>query len=375
MLSVEVTLTRPPPISLLDVPSVDVSNLNYATVSEWFIHSDRPEIYYDGPSPEVKRIAAAVAAQGAILPIRAPGLNVSWETTFAAPSLSCGYLNPEQQKTILRSLICASAVGATPMTYGFASWTGVPNPFDKKYFLTTSGASVNTDEIADELIDDVTGIYSNTTSLYVTALPAFSGIFVPEVLERMCKAPEPLPTNLILGDGKPTLIKCDCFNSTYHVEFNYRNGEQRTVANVTRHEALDKIYPSNSRIASALQKCASDDHGCLIDATRHLAPSLVYHALNDAFGLQVKGWIATDSADYPNVRGNLPETILLQTPELQNAMSLASSRDYQSWTQRHIGHIHMGYNSLENRTQPLIDALEEMFQNMTISMMNSNYLK
>lgn len=69
------------------MPSPGFKSLNSLDVAVGNIHGGGG--LYPGPSAVVTRIAQAVAAQGATLPIPAPALNASWELNFMGPSLEC----------------------------------------------------------------------------------------------------------------------------------------------------------------------------------------------------------------------------------------------------------------------------------------------
>lgn len=64
---------------------------------------------YNGPSIAVRRIAAASAAQGSVLPIVPPALNASWTTQFYGPAIHCHSVSESLRNEILELWsICAS---------------------------------------------------------------------------------------------------------------------------------------------------------------------------------------------------------------------------------------------------------------------------
>ncbi|KAK4899695.1 hypothetical protein LTR27_002961 [Elasticomyces elasticus] len=90
--TLSVSLAQAPPnITMRKVPTIDFSNLNFLAGMPSVVGSNRISLYfpYNGPSQEAKRIAMAVAAQNAILPVPAPSLNSSWEVNFRGPRLQC----------------------------------------------------------------------------------------------------------------------------------------------------------------------------------------------------------------------------------------------------------------------------------------------
>jgi hypothetical protein len=378
MLSIDIVPLSPAPTSQLDVPSVDLTNPNYVLMEDYF--GTGPTVGFEpfatygtkylGPSPEVKRIAVAVASEGTILPISPPELNSTWDMQFLGPSFQCNSLEGRRKEELMRHFLCAYCLNKAPRIYTFASWTGRFNPFK------------TVTDLDPTLISQDTSIYSsNSTSLYVASLPPIVSIFNDHMplVDQICRSSDlstPWPYQTVMeGHPSPAFIECETFNSSYNVRLSYRNGEQRVTSNVTRHELFEGKDSTSPDVIFRFWRCKKDPK-CVADTSMQHMPGLVYNALIDSFSAQLKGWIGHDTHDMETrAETNILTTTLLRTKELQNLMEKASSSRYQSWVAKKADPINMGFKTFENATQPLTEALEEMFQNITISMMSSSYLK
>lgn len=85
--------------SSLLVPFLNFTSLSF---TDRFINDGG--FAYNGPSQIVKTIAAAVSAQGAILPIIPPSPNSSWQLEFYGPSLKCGNLSDVRREQVTRNV-------------------------------------------------------------------------------------------------------------------------------------------------------------------------------------------------------------------------------------------------------------------------------
>jgi hypothetical protein len=104
-LSVQITILNPS--TLLQVPFLNFTTLSFAApLLTFFEDPSSPGNYtvqayvWNGPSQAVERIAAAVTAQGVILPLTAPSPNSSWHLEFWGPSLKCGNVDDARRQRI-----------------------------------------------------------------------------------------------------------------------------------------------------------------------------------------------------------------------------------------------------------------------------------
>ncbi|KAJ4327132.1 hypothetical protein N0V84_002394 [Fusarium piperis] len=192
-----------------------------------------------------------------------------------------------------------------------------------------------------------------------------------------------------LFDSTASVLRCDIRNSTYEAHFNVTNGGQFVKFKVKDIEeklldVITGIWGSNPRSKNTGCTALNMDSGCGFDPSilRHLS----YQALMDAFtemligGLTLRRRQEDDSAVF---HGNtsVQSTVLTATSELQIPSNLTFlSKDLailQNVEPEKGKRVYKGlWNGPgEQRTTPLKEALEELFQNITISLMSSPLLQ
>lgn len=187
-----------------------------------------------------------------------------------------------------------------------------------------------------------------------------------------------------------TMLRCQLFNSTYNVSFDYVEGSQNISISVPRADS-DRAMPGISEVLGIepvhpeIQRClllsfSTDvipDH-CSLDP--EVLRVLSYQAIMDAFTTNLKGRIFLQAGELEQ-NTNILNTALLNTPELSflkvNPSKLTLSTQLQT--------ILRSYNStevqgLENNydytsQQSLQEAIEDLFQKVTISLMSSSALQ
>jgi hypothetical protein len=190
------------------------------------------------------------------------------------------------------------------------------------------------------------------------------------------------------------MLRCDLYNSTYQADFDFVNGNQQVQVTVSDLEntpipTLPQVEGLHSE-SSTHQRCdilninEVGPVGCTFD------PSLLrifsYQAVMDAFTQLLVGKVSmTQNSNYGftfDSNTSVAATILTESPELAffgNPASLTSIswpylQDVQtSWNNS----LYLGLSNTP-ATQaklPLQDALEVMFQNITISLMSSPNLQ
>ncbi|KAF2726589.1 hypothetical protein EJ04DRAFT_582578 [Polyplosphaeria fusca] len=182
---------------------------------------------YSGPSQIAQSIAVAVSAGGAILPIRPPALNSSWNTEFYGPALNCTNSTQTRRQNLSESYLqWLRALQSEDACFGawkpiYLGWFGdVPTPLINSSARAHGGDDEDTPYSTfilggrDPIINVATypGILEASRSGCVDSLDSVgSGSFrdthVPSV------AQDPLGT---IGEGA-TMVRCQMFNSTYNV--------------------------------------------------------------------------------------------------------------------------------------------------------------
>lgn len=69
------------------------------------IEHERVVYYYNGPSEEVRKVAFAAAAQGAILPVTAPAPDSSWGLIFPGPALKCSEVEDDVRLSVQQNIL------------------------------------------------------------------------------------------------------------------------------------------------------------------------------------------------------------------------------------------------------------------------------
>lgn len=170
-----------------------------------------------------------------------------------------------------------------------------------------------------------------------------------------------------------TILNCDLYNSSYMLNFNYTNGKQDIVVartDITTDSTLLPLTGSQlPRGTDQTWNCTTDDplettSGCF--STIH-AKMLSYQAVNDAFMLRLIGDIGF--AGYVGTSA-VPGTVLSDTEELSfinDPLIAGSAWDTQAFVDRK--------DNARGSRGPLIQTLESLFENITVSMLSDPYLQ
>ncbi|KAI8950665.1 hypothetical protein F4801DRAFT_602078 [Xylaria longipes] len=298
---------------------------------------------YNGPSAEVQKVANAVAYGGTVLPITPPAANSSWQLDFYGPSLICHPMDDNTRLQVESSIAYwlweqrqFDADGNCDFPKGYLTWSsregGVPNPF-----------LGSTNEVND--LD-----------------PVGSSSFP-------------------LGPGNMTFLQCDLHNASYHAAFNYESGRQSIAVQANHKEMVHTAGDVNANISDTVPYIFDEvlvkliKEKSLSGLLRHLS----YTAIADAFYQIIKGSVTTDEVGFPDTK--IISTVLIDTPELGFLSSLYGLSPFASTLQEDLWHTNTSKGqSLSsprhvNRGRSLQNTLEEMFQNITISLMSSELLQ
>lgn len=334
------------------------------------------EYRYSGPSVAVKRTADAVLAQGQILPITAPAINTSWSIQYSGPYLKCDNMGRDQRTLVednIHDALRNSRAHWTPRTYNYMAWipTGNRNqsqstnlPFQKK---------------SRGLLKFESGRITSELKVFIVVVPTKLDNFNLYAIPRHW------------ANGS-TLIQCQIFNSTYDVHFSYLDGIQNVDAKVA-YNIADHAVPANDFVfqtvyqnySNPIDKCSPTSPGCFYKPG--ILQSLSYQAIFDAFTNSILGILSfTNSNDDPptilqELDSRVFETILQNTPELSKLVAVNSNAFQDSLQSQFVLNPDPMARGLftkipASKTRlPLRLALEQVFQNFTISLMASRYLQ
>lgn len=252
------------------VPSLDFQNLNYVAGMPGRL--PRPDHdTYNGPSTLVRRIAVAVAAQDAVLPVKAPSANSTWELEFRAPSIRCDDVAGDNRNKIEQSVqdYLSGGEGCEAPPF-FMAWFPRPgendNLIDEPYT-----AGVNSSNGLDSFLADADAVFSmergnepndtvimDDTAFFIAAFPgltvakSFSQSSFPLACDLSSTYHDGTSGSAKLGVTKTsplgvlgrnaTVLQCRLLNSTYLTNFNFDNGAQNVDINLIRSEEDEEVH-------------------------------------------------------------------------------------------------------------------------------------
>ena len=237
------------------VPNFDFTTLDFVAP----IPEGPGGFCFNGPSQPVQRVAAAVAAQGKILPISAPAANATWTLDLWAPSLQCHDVDGATKSSIWNNILDQwGNVSDCSYAYGYLAWTPAP---DNTLPFVPSAANDST-----MVLQSAPMTYDAPASVYVATIPQmfnFAFLASTAATQEKCNFfgsdsliySYPIADDLcLLGLSPPTcygqqawltdatLLKCDLMNSSYSAEFNHVEGAQ-TINVTTKTEDSIPIIP------------------------------------------------------------------------------------------------------------------------------------
>ena len=386
----------------LQVPFLNFTTLSFAAplLSSGRMQADNNNfaMFYpwNGPSQVVERITAAVTAQGVILPLTAPSPNSSWHLEFWGPSLKCENVDDARRQRIGSNIAEYYSQDGTCNTGRdiYLSWFQDP-PYTLRngtdYGISQSDLSSEAGSNATITIAVFPGMLSRN---------ATCDIFSPETSsmgtnQSSTNSTDPLGN---VGEGS-SMIQCKLFNSTYEADFVYLDGEQSIAVNapvkssdepLTAFDWVGQLYSSDNTLSECFgfnmynATYLSLPEPCDFDPA--ILRVIAYQAVMDAFTSVLRGTV-TDSDVSGIVRnGSILSTTLVDTKEL--AFLNDQTTGYLSGGDKDgpdLGSAlaklgKMDVSGLPQADRPasnrsLSDALEEMFRNLTISLMSSDLLR
>lgn len=364
------------------VPTISFDTLVYAAPMRAL--GDDFYFTYEGPSQFLEQIASAVGPLGDILPIDPPSANASWTSASNGPAIRCDPLPVGERHTQIDQNIMdyINSSDHCARASAYITWVG-----DLPYSRDFSVTALNDTE-ATFVPSGQTLSYTHP-EFYVAVLPVLmtQGIF--HVCEFGFHEDPANPQDVY--DFNVTMLQCQLVNSTYHVSFDYVNGNQTVRIDVPL-TPEEKFMTTIDRVAGPVnESCVFLHTGHYHEPGGYAVPNdciiekslpqqqLAYQSILDAFFSIVSGPID----QYPTIVGNVISTTLLETEELSFAtdFSRALQRSDGTWwnlqaslvasNQTDIAGIIITPDPAETRL-PLARGLEEMFQNFTVSLLSSS---
>ncbi|KAL8885344.1 MAG: hypothetical protein Q9192_006657 [Flavoplaca navasiana] len=414
----------PPPV-YMHVPNVDFSSLNLAAPMAPLGGSSNSEadwLYYlyAGPSLTVQRITDAVAAQGRILPVPAPSVNSSWDLDFDGPSLHCIPVSLNFRQAVLDNILnytmsrnvglqalpsgdCAAGPGYMAWHPSWMNPDEDPTEDHLPFNLTNSNSSsgvVNNGIYGALNHHNSHGReFSDLASVFLAATPSIFQTIFDE--NSLCPAEPSYRAALTRYNETSTVLRCDVHKSAYSTSFSFIDGMQDVeIKQVT--DYTDSSMVTRSQITlyfdpADRNKSTPLPHACPLSTTnpnldetdgpmqpclniQSVLSTLSYQAVMHAFIDLVAGMISVAESEFTNTliasTTKLESTVLALTPEL--AFLQANDREtHQSVQQQAVLWDQGPFTGLINdaaaphSTLPFQQALEQLFQNITISLMSA----
>lgn len=359
---------------MIRVPNVDFLSLNFASL----VAAASTDIgyTYTGPLYSVDKVVTATAGLGQILPLAAPAANSSWTLDFHGPSLTCVDLKGETADQIIKNVKDSLPVKQPgypyPLPYGYIGWTpdidnfGDNLPFDGKSTLRSESLGYGSFGSGSNYV-------ANTATIYLAAFMGTS------------------PTGNFNLDPSTslsnyTIVQCGLFNTSYHASFSFIDGAQ--TINITRGDNYNGVQyvgglssnTGNSPLAD-LDPLGNAIPGSFntteleifsYQSVMHSLGKIVVGAIRGTFNLSgiiepfnttVMSTILSDTAELHSI------TAMTDTGVPGNlAQLLSQSANSSGWKGSSI------LDTPSNRL-PLRQAMEDLFQNITISLMSSTLLQ
>ncbi|KAK4494737.1 hypothetical protein PRZ48_014093 [Zasmidium cellare] len=373
--------TDTPPAREIHVPRVDFTSFRLVEdmigYENGFAESLNNTLYnYNGPGDTVRSLALATAARGEILPVEAPAANSSWTLSFAAPVMSpiTEYV-PFQNR---------SDVGVGQLaTLSFPVQSPGYNDYREELsvMIAITPAMMATDP--------------NTTSI---CRPLWAGGSENTTFED----------RVTIVTNSATVIQCGMHNSTYKTDFKFENGLQTVKTTVLDVNDTTMIgtsflkanfsgaigYDRTTETATSSETCPylasnfmdAPDLPCTVSPQllSQLSYQAVYHAFINSFTGLIQWYdnpkyaevqtLESTSSVLNTILGRSPELAFLSRPGAKNISNKLTLQQYaMSQDTSHLTGLHTAPLVPAQKPDglPLERALEELFQNITISLMGA----
>ena len=195
------------------------------------------------------------------------------------------------------------------------------------------------------------------------------------------RAPQELPP-IIPDQIDGQVHQCQLGNATYHVDFNYVNGKQHVVYNISDFHVI--TWEGNIEIGNdpgrPCEGIAPSDDVRVCWAYPRVMQTMAYQAISDAFTKQLAGSISVDYT-WSFFNSSILGTSLGTTKELvEIARELVSESTMNRTIQSHFANLPVflsqGLSSPhQSLHMSLIPALEALFQKAVVSLMSSELLQ
>lgn len=351
---------------------------------------------YAGPSPEVLQIAQTTATNGAILPIVPPAPNSSWSTTFQGPSLKCSEVLGSELEAVLANVAKWVRSGNNcEGASGYLSWMQrhkgpqIDLPYDNHVASQMHNASDP-------------GYFESGSLSYSLSEGGSDASILMALLPNMVEERQYWENPMIMSCSVPfntdpvgflaeeaTLVRCDLMNATYTTAFDFVEGTQNLTVQVSNNSPAAVKVVKQIFFQYIVPYCLEDNDahrftynksGCAFDSVA--LERLSYQSIMSAFSSLIKGQVTRNTGTGGGLSLNT-SVGMTSLAKLDRLRFLADERytlgtslqeflaEYEQVESYGVGKIYSMDANDTNHNGSLPAALEELFQNITISLMSS----
>ncbi|EME78326.1 uncharacterized protein MYCFIDRAFT_216609 [Pseudocercospora fijiensis CIRAD86] len=368
-------------------------------------------VFYNGPTYMVERIAYSVATGGTILPISPSSPNASWSLDFNGPALKCNNINATMQQLMQTNILNAYRGNSCQQPYNYLAWTaanGSPTPSEgiasnedpfgnhAVPFSNSTPFTMNQGTLGPLLYNAV-GAKGNATTngtanatqvatIYFAAIPKFKYRELGSCDANPNTTAEQVTAEFGRYFVNSTMLECQLWNTSYQTNFTYLDGQQSIdITTSARGEDSFVDTIAGFYMNGDYPKCAGlnvDYEGCKVD--RHTLQRLSFQAILDAFGRVFVGTVLDgQQSKYGGTYSTdtkVMSTVLLDTKELSFLRTPSNwATAAQTATYTHLGSTDNMPSLYDWTAEPsqrsLKDTIEQLFQNITISMLSSDHFQ
>jgi hypothetical protein len=387
-LSVVSKAMEPQPIHKYYVPTINFDTRSYvAGLSAAGSGRYYPQkLTYEGPSQALQRMTTALGTLGNILPIDPPSSNSSWDTEFRGPAIRCDPFSASDSSAIEQNIREYIKSGSVCLyAPGYITWFG-DLPSDE------NGRTISD---AEPVVEPNGQLSSDGDARFRLALLPTLLTVVDMSTGQVASACASNFDNVLgsVNNDTSLMLQCRLVEATYHVSFEYVNGNQTVAIEVPRTTQDEPVTAINTITGPTNETCVGFHAGYLLKQTNPptpdpdwpercdfdpgLARQLAYKSMLDAFFNLIGGIVALDQSS----AGTILATTLVRSRELHFLTNYARTMEnpWPDGQNAQSGLFKAGRTDVAGLTIPepmetrpaLATELEVMFQNLTVSLMSS----
>ncbi|KIW03075.1 uncharacterized protein PV09_05721 [Verruconis gallopava] len=345
----------------MNIPVLNFNTGEYAQIAQGGSGAGQSK-NFDGARYKVSRISSAAAFSGRLQQFSRPAANSTFAVTFHGPALQCQNLADDLAATFTTNISHILGCDITEKYPGDNK--GLPACFVQPMYMAWAPNETNT-----VAFSGATGQSQESPWIANTIGP--SGSAEPA---QFYVASQPK----IEGGGNWTYVGCQLYNATYHLNATFTSGNQ--LINITQRDIAEGVsYITTLDIIGSASANGTDplsgEEAYVFTNLEHFG----YQSLMDMFGHLIAGQItiysrnAAGSFNFSTSSTSVMQTALADTVELRPIFELAQTcnNGVTNCLSDNTTNKNLNITAPKNGTR-LPQALEELFQNMTLSLFSDD---